>query len=230
MHTRSLAVSVAALAVVAVLASLVVVLTRTMHTGGSKALVGSGHASTSARHVGSFSGVELEGTADMRVVVGSQTAVTVRGDDNIVKIVDTAVRGATLVISEQNRSFTTKVPLTVTVATPALNTSTLAGTGTMRIEGIRSSGFTASFGGTGKLELSGRTDHLVLTLSGTGAADAAGLTARSVNVVVAGTGTAHVKATRELDATIAGTGTIVYGGGASIVRTHVSGTGSIVKS
>jgi Putative auto-transporter adhesin, head GIN domain len=226
MQTRSLVISLAALAA----ACSAVVVLRPFHNSTAKPLVGSGHMITSPRTVGAFSGIELQGAADLRVVVGGRTAVRVRGDDNIVKIVDTAVRNGTLVISEHNRSFTTQVPLTVTVATPTLDTATLAGAGTMQIDRIRSAQFTATFGGVGQLDLSGSTRTLVLTLSGAGSADAAKLEAQSVTVVVAGTGTARVRATRTLDATVSGTGTIVYGGGAPIVRTHISGTGSIHKS
>lgn len=226
MQTRSLVISLAALA--AACGALVVVLRPSHHS--PKALIGSGHAITSSRTLGSFSGVRLEGAADLHVVVGRQPAVTVRGDDNIVKIVDTTVRGATLVISEHSKSFTTEVPLTVTVATLALDTSTLAGAGTMRVDRIRSTKFTATLAGTGNLELSGRTQRLELTLAGTGAADAAALTAQAVKVIVAGTGAAHVTATRTLDASVDGTGTIFYSGGARAVRSHVSGTGSIIKS
>jgi Putative auto-transporter adhesin, head GIN domain len=100
----------------------------------------------------------------------------------------------------------------------------------MRIERIQSAQFTATFGGAGLLELSGRTQRLVLILSGGGTADAAALTAQSVKAVVARTGTAHVTATRALEATVAGTGTIVCAGAPRTVRTHVSGTGSIAKS
>lgn len=227
MQTRSLAISLAA--VVAACGALVVVL-RPFHDASSQRLVGSGHVVASSRTVGTFSGIKLEGAADVRVVVGRRTAVTVRGDDNIVKIVDTTVRSGTLVISEHNRSFTTEVPLTVTVAAPALDTSTFEGAGTMQIERIRSARFTATFGGAGQLELSGNTRHLALTLSGAGSADAARLESQFVTVVVAGTGSARVTATRTLDATVSGTGSIVYGGGAPIVRTHVSGTGSITES
>ena len=227
MQTRSLVISLAALA--AACGSLVVVW-RPFHHDSSKTLVGSGHAVVSARSVASFSGIKLEGVANVRVVVGRRTAVTVRGDDNIVKIVDTSVSGGTLIITEHNRSFTSKVPLTVTVATPALDTSTLAGAGAMRVDRIQSTSFTATLAGIGSLELSGRTQRLALTVGGTGTADAAALTADAVQVLVAGTGAAHVRATRSLDATIDGTGTIFYSGGARVVRTHVSGTGSIVKS
>lgn len=227
MQTRSLVISLAALA--AACGALVVVL-RPSHTDNSKQLVGSGHVITSPRTVGAFTGIELQGAAELHVIVGGRTSVSVRGDDNIVKIVDTAVRSGTLFISEHNRSFTTHVPLTITVATPALDAATLAGAGTMQIERIRAARFTAIFGGAGQLELSGRTRNLVLTLSGAGSADAVNLEAQSVTVVVAGTGTARVTATRALDATVSGTGTILYGGGATVVRTHISGTGSIGKS
>jgi hypothetical protein len=226
MQTRSLVISLAALAA----ACSAVVVLRPFHSDTAKTLVGSGHVITSPRTVAAFSGIELQGAADLRLVVGGRTTVSVRGDDNIVRIVDTAVRNGTLVISEHNRSFTTQVSPTVIVATPTLDTATLAGAGTMQIDRIRSAQFTVTFGGAGQLELSGSTRNLVLTLSGAGSADAAKLEAQSVTVVVAGTGTARVRATRTLDATVSGTGTILYGGGAPIVRTHISGTGSIGKS
>jgi hypothetical protein len=154
----------------------------------------------SVRAVGSFSGIKVEGAADLRVTVGKRTAVTVRGDDNIVKVVETTVSDGSL------------------------------GAGTMRIERIRSARLRRP--SAERDSSSSAAPHISSSSRSTvtGSADASGLTARSVIVVVSGTGAARVTATHTLDATVSGTGTVVYGGGARIVRTHISGSGSVVPS
>jgi hypothetical protein len=67
------------------------------------------------------------------------------------------------------------------------------------------------------------------SLSGTGELQLGGLTARDVAVDVSGAGTVEVRATRSLDGSVTGTGTISYSGDPRTVTRSVTGTGAIVS-
>lgn len=205
MESRKLVIVLTLL--VFVLASTVVVLAAERHRGGSSTRVGSGHAVSVTRVTGPFAGVDVRATAAVAVRTGAKTTVVVHGDDNIVPLIRTEIVGGTLVISDHG-SYRTNAPLTVTVTTPTLTN--------------------AALDGTGRLDLAGTASALDLRLAGTGLLDARNLTSQTVRALVAGTGTIRVTVRRLLDATVSGTGSIVYYGHPARVQTHVSGTGAVV--
>lgn len=206
MEGRRLVVTLSFL-VFALSSTLVAVVATEHRGGGSTTRVGSGHAVSVGRMTGVFRGVELRGTAAVAVHVGPKTSVVVRGDDNIVPLLETQVANGVLTISDHG-SFRTSTPLTVTVTTPDLTS--------------------ASLDGTGRVDLVGTASSLALRLAGTGTLNASQLPAQTVRAELAGTGTVHVRAARSLDAQITGTGSIIYHGRPAHLRSHVSGTGSVV--
>lgn len=219
--------TVAALAALAAACGSLVVLLRPSHQ--SHVRVGSGRPVATARALPRFSRVELQGVGSVHIIVGRRTAVTVRGDDNIVPLVRTTVDNGTLVIAEHG-SFSTKTPLTVAVSTPRLTGATLAGAGTMRVDGIGAPVFSAALDGFGRLDLAGRATRLDLQIAGSGDAQAGRLVTKDVRVVLSGSGTSRVVATRRLDAVLSGTGSILYGGNPADVHTRVSGMGTIAAA
>lgn len=218
---------------VVVLASLVVVLAATVAAlaidrhGKSSTRVGSGHAVSVVHTTAPFHAVEITGAANAVVRVGGKTTVVVHGDDNIVPLIRTEVSDGTLVIS-QHGSYTTELPLTVTVRTPALTGVRLAGAGVVAASGVGARRFDASLDGAGRFDLQGRTEVLGLHLGGAGVLDAEKLVAQSVRADVSGTGTVHTTARRMLDARVSGTGSVIYHGHPQTLRTHVSGTGTVL--
>lgn len=168
--------------------------------------VGSGIASAEARDVPAFTAVELKATNDVAIHVGGTRRVLVRGDDNLLPLVTTRVEHGVLVIGASH-GFTTRRPMRVDVTVPSLETVTLAGSGIVAADG--------------------RVSRLSATLSGTGQLQLASLVARDVVTVLAGTGRVDVTATHSLDAIVAGSGAIFYGGDPSRVTKDVSGRGTI---
>ena len=92
--------------------------------------------------------------------------------------------------------------------------------------GVTGPEFTADLSGTGTLVVSGSVDRLTATQSGFGTLELGGLAARDVIARLEGTGDVNVRATSTLDATLTGTGSIVYSGSPS-VTTHDPGVGSV---
>lgn len=190
---------------------------------------GSGHAVTEHRDVPSFTAVDLTGTNTVIVHAGRRQSVAVTADDNLVDRVTTTVRDGRLVIGDRG-SFTTKATMIVVVSVPSLTGVAVraGGTGTVMVDGVAASGFVADLSGDGTLTVSGAADRVRASLSGpaSGTLDVGGLVARQVVARLDGTGTVKVHATATLDATLRGTGTILYRG-SPVVTSHDTGEGTI---
>jgi len=97
--------------------SAVVVLMATGCTG----VVGSGDPISEVRDVSDFARLTVEDGIDVDITVGKATSVVVRGDDNIVRLVETNVSGDELQIrTEDHTTFISREPLRVTVTVPVL--------------------------------------------------------------------------------------------------------------
>jgi hypothetical protein len=188
---------------------------------------GSGVSVTDVRELAPFTSVELAGANTVVIHVGGPQSVAVTGDDNLVDRVTTVVEDDRLVI-DNTGSFTTDAPMRVTVWAPALDAVELSGAGTVTLDGIAGSGFTAELNGDGTVVVSGTVTRATLALAGAGTLDSHKLVATDAVAHLQGTGTIRVHATSTLDATLSGTGTILYQGGAA-VTIHNTGTGTVVE-
>jgi hypothetical protein len=193
----------------------------------STATRGSGVSATQTRTVPPFAGIDLTGLSTVNVRVGGQQAVVVHADDNLIQRVTTEVRDGRLVIAEHG-SFSTRSPLRVDVTVPSLGSAALSGSGHVNVAGVRSDQFTASETGSGVLTISGAVEQLTASLSGSGSVLLGALTARDVTATLAGSGRLEVHANRILDASIPGSGQIVYGGHPTALNRDVSGSGAIL--
>ena len=136
-------------------------------TTSSTGLTGSGVAATQTRTLPAFTAVDLAGANNVTVHVGGTQAVTVHGDDNLVKYVTTTVQDGTLAIG-QSRSFSTKSPMSVEITVPALDAVTLSGAGVLYVDGVTADHFSVRAPGSGVLSVTGTTTTLDATLSGSG--------------------------------------------------------------
>jgi hypothetical protein len=189
-------------------------------------LTGSGTSVSETRVLPPFNAIDLAGSNTVTVHVGGTQEVVVRGDENVVPHVTTEVHEGTLVIGA-DRSFQTTEPLTVEVTVPGLVDARLAGSGQVTVEGVDADVFGATLPGSGVLRVSGSTDRLDAELAGSGRLLLGDLTARDVNAVVSGSGDVRVRATETLDASITGSGRIVYAGDPAAVSTSVTGSGQV---
>jgi hypothetical protein len=191
-------------------------------------LQGSGVAATQARDVPTFAAVDLAGANNVTVHVGGKQTVVVHADDNLIKLVTTDVQDRELVIANTG-SFTTKSAMRVDVTVPTLVAATLSGAGILKVDAVEAEQFTAGLPGSGVLRVSGTVGSLEATLAGSGDLQLQKLISRDATVVVAGSGKLQVHAAGTLDAVVAGSGAIFYGGNPSKVTQSVTGSGAIVK-
>jgi len=191
---------------------------------------GSGVVATQTRNLPAFESVELAGGNNVVIHVGAPQSVVVRADDNLLNRVTTDVRSGTLVIGNTPGSLTSKSPMSVAVTVPTLSALTLAGGGNIVVDGIKTESFTVILSGSGNLSGNGTAGSLDVTLSGSGNAWFTQLSADNVHAVLSGSGNVYVTATKSLDASVPGSGTIIYAGYPQHVTKSVTGSGAITGS
>jgi hypothetical protein len=198
--------------------------------GGSSSSTteGSGVPATQARDVPAFHSVELAGSSNVVIRVGEPQSVVVRADDNLLKRVTTEVRSGTLVIANTPGSFTTKSPMSVEVEAPTLEAVTLSGSGNIVVDGVAAKSLKVSVPGSGTLTGSGTATRLDVSVSGSGSLQLTRLVASDARAVVSGSGSIFVTATASLDASVSGSGSILYAGNPEKVTKSVTGAGAIV--
>jgi putative autotransporter adhesin-like protein len=196
-------------------------------TSPSNTAQGSGVQVTESRTVTPFRSVDLAGSNSVFIRVGEEQLVQVYGDDNLIDRVTTDVEAASLVIGSKG-SYSTNSPMRVEVSVPSLRDVTLSGSGNVLVSGVDGRRFTVTISGSGAVSVSGTTDQLDATVSGSGQAMLGGLEARAVHAVVSGSGEIVVTATASLDASVPGSGAILYGGDPDDVTKSVTGSGEII--
>jgi hypothetical protein len=198
------------------------------HSSSTIGLHGSGIAATQSRTVPSFTAVDLAGATNVIVHIGGKQAVVVEADDNLINLVTTGVHDGTLVLGTKG-SFTTERPMTVDVTISTLDAVVLSGSGVVTVEGVGAEQLTVRVPGSGLLNISGTAERLDVSLAGSGDVQLQDLIARDVAATLSGSGRLQVHATSSLEASVSGTGVIVYSGNPSNVTQDVTGTGAITK-
>ena len=187
---------------------------------------GSGKSATEHRTVSKFSSIDAKGSFDVDVQVGPATSVTITGDDNLLKFVETKVDGDTLVLST-TKNFSTKTEMKVKVTVPSLNEFDLHGAGDVKVTGLKQEKVGLHLYGAGDLSAEGTVRDLQVDLYGAGDIDLFGLKAENATATLKGAGDMNVYATNKLDVKVMGAGDISYKGHPKSVVKSSSGVGEI---
>jgi hypothetical protein len=193
----------------------------------SSATEGSGVPTTQARDVAAFNSVELAGSNNVVIRVGEKQSVLVKADDNLIDRVTTEVQSGKLIVANTPGSFTTNSPMSVEVTVPTLNALTLSGSGNILVDGIKAESLKVDLPGSGTLTGNGTATRLDVTVSGTGVVQFTQLVAEDVQAAVSGSGSVFITATKSLDASVSGSGAILYAGNPQDVTKNVTGSGAI---
>lgn len=249
---RSLAILAAA---AATSAALVALPARSIEIqwGDAQVTTGSGRVATQARAVSGYQAVASRGPIDLVVRQDGREGAEVRGDDNLLPLVETVVetRGGvpTLVVGmRKGHGVTTRNDLVVTVHASRLSAVSTSGSGDVRIEGLQAPSFALSISGSSGVDLGTvRTDELSVAVSGSGDVRGAGRSARlnvsisgsgdvrlpqlqtdEATVKIAGSGDADLAVARQLTVSIAGSGDVRYQGDPK-VTSRIAGSGEVAK-
>ena len=189
---------------------------------------GSGNIINDSRELTDFHTVEIVGSMDAVIVSGESFSCNVKGDDNLVPLVKTAVTNNTLEISTKG-SYSTKSPLIVYLTMPALDEARIIGSGDMTISDVTKDKVVLTISGSGDITATGSVEVLEAVVSGSGDLSLQNLQADHVNVTINGSGDAEVWANQSISAQINGSGDITYTGSPAKVDTQVNGSGDITK-
>jgi Putative auto-transporter adhesin, head GIN domain len=190
-------------------------------------ITGSGVAATEARPLPNFSDVSLAVGANVSIRSADKAVAVVRTDDNLVDRITTRVRDGMLIVGSVGH-FTTRTPLTVAIGVPQLTGLTISHGGSVRLHNINGRHLAVTLSGLGgAVRASGAVDRLDVALRTFGNAELKALTAGDVRAVLSGSGQIVVTATHKLDASLSGSGAIVYYGNPPQMHKTVLGSGSV---
>lgn len=211
---------------------------------------GSGVLVTEKRPVSGFQRLELSGIGTLVIEVGSEEALVIEAEDNLLEYIETTVQGNTLEIGIRERtnlqpSKPIRYNLTVksldsisvsglgSVEAPALEATIfsvdLSGGGDVNLEGLQAEQLEATISGLGSLTIaSGQVTEQTIEISGSGDYNGRNLESRTADVIISGLGSATVWASQDLRVEISGAGSVRYAGDPS-VSSEISGLGSLEK-
>jgi hypothetical protein len=189
---------------------------------------GSGVPASQRRDVAPFSAVALAGADTVLIHVGGAQSVVVRGDGDLLDRVTTRVHDGRLAIGTKG-SFSSRSRMSVELTVPSLRSLALDGNGVIVVGGIDTPSLTVTLAGSGVIRAGGKATRLDVTLSGVGDAQLGELVAADAYAVLNGSGRITLTATKSLNASVPGSGSIVYGGSPSAVTKSVTGRGTITS-
>ncbi len=192
------------------------------------AVKGSGVSMTEERELAAFTGLDLSGAYDVTITCGAAQRFTITGEDNILPLIVTEVKGDTLHVKPSEK-ISTKITIEIVIGCEMLNAIHAAGAVNLGIAEVDVDRFDIDLAGTASLGATGRAREVDLTVAGTADVDTNGLSAETVSVTINGAGHARVHASKSLNAVINGTGNITYSGNPENVSQNVSGLGVIIK-
>jgi hypothetical protein len=187
---------------------------------------GSGIVKTEKRSIAPFSALDIGCHGSFQVRFQEQTNLEITGDDNILPLITTEVKGGTLYV-RSSKEYDPKDKLEIIVSTPDLNKFAFAGAGEAKLSNIKNERMEIAMRGAGSLSASGETKEADITLSGAGSVDAKDLHAVNAKVNSTGVGSVEIYATEKLDASASGIGEINYYGSPKIVNKQAGGLGEI---
>ncbi|MDR7332618.1 head GIN domain-containing protein [Roseateles asaccharophilus] len=210
-------------------------------------ITGNGDIATEARNTGSFDGVSLSGGFNVVIRQGSGNKVEIKADRNVLPYIETELDGRTLRIQpKKGFNISTSTSPSFSIEMPALRAVAVAGSGTIKVEAMKTGGVEAAIAGSGDIRfanldaerlamkvsgsgdlvVAGRAASASVSIAGSGDVKAAEFAAEEVKVSIAGSGDAQVQATKALKVSIAGSGDVKYVGSPEISST-VAGSGKV---
>ncbi|MFA7228569.1 MAG: head GIN domain-containing protein [Melioribacteraceae bacterium] len=189
---------------------------------------GNGRIKSESRKVSEFSKIEAGGAFTIHVKVGPAASVKVSAEENLMGIIRTRVRGNSLII-DTRKNISPRKEIIINITTPSLDNLEVSGANNVDVENISCDEFSMELSGAGSVNLNGVVDRLLADLSGAGSINARELKAKDVRISVSGAASADVFASKYLDASVSGVGSIEYYGNPEKTKTDVSGVGSISR-
>ena len=206
---------------------------------------------TEKRNVGTYEGIHVAGSYEVKLVSGSEGTIELKGDPDDLDKIETEVRKGTLLIKQQEKSWFgnwDSGTVYITIPVEKINKVILSGSGEIHskvpLEGdhfktiLSGSGeislnleVTAVNGtvtGSGEITLIGKANKVNFTVTGSGDIDAGDIKADTGEAKITGSGDIIMNTSENLNASITGSGDIICKGKPEKQITKVTGSGDII--
>ncbi len=215
----------------------------------SKKVKGNGKVITETRKISSFNKVNVGGSFDVYLIDGTEGKITLEGEENILKYIETEVKKGKLNINfKENTNIKTTKKLIVTVPFENIESVALGGSGNViakkRIKAdeasfalggsgnivasVDANTVKASIGGSGNIRLKGKTDNLKCAIGGSGNVKGYDLKTNSLKASIAGSGDVLATVSNKIKATVVGSGSVYYKGNPSQIDSNSLGSGDVI--
>jgi hypothetical protein len=207
--------------------------------------------SEQSRQVSGFNVIASSGSFEVIVKIDGTESLKLKGDEADLKEIETVVENGKLQIrykrdhnSWWGNEHHNKVVVYVTAK--SLSGATLAGSGSIKIDGaitgdanltVSGSGEVVAslnsgsahlvISGSGSLKLNGTSKESNITISGSGSVNGRELKVDAVTVSIAGSGNVHIDAEKSINAHLVGSGSLYYTGAASERDIRTVGSGRV---
>ncbi|UKJ08658.1 head GIN domain-containing protein [Solitalea lacus] len=200
-----------------------------------------------------FNSIALGGPFNVVVKMGNEESVRVEATSEDVKDIIVEVKDHTLRLKLKNSYQTWKKnyqKINIFVTAKQLKNITVGGSGSLKVENeiksddieltvsgsgsiqisVNTSSIESTVSGSGSIQIAGTSDQSDITVSGSGTFKGQQLKTSKASVVISGSGSASIHTDEELNATISGSGSVIYSGSPTNVNTHTSGSGKVRKA
>jgi hypothetical protein len=188
---------------------------------------GSGKRETQKREVAPFTSISTEGAFNIEVVCQKDASVEVEGDDNVLPLVSTEVRGNVLRISN-TKSYSVREPVTFRISVPNLESILADGAGKVQITNVNNDKLQISSNGAVAINAAGTTKMIGVDTNGASKIDTHNL--RSAHAIVDSKGASKIDlgVCDKIDVNVSGVSHVTYRGD-PVVNKTIHGPGKVEK-
>jgi hypothetical protein len=210
---------------------------------------GTGAVVTENRTVTTFTGIDLQCSANIYFTQGDEQSVKVEAEDNIVAHITTEVVNDELIVKSDLKNWKSGKQVNVYVTVKELCLLELSGSGnmigkshincdnmTINVGGsgnvkadVRSLTMRIKLAGSGNLEVGGTATATDIRIAGSGNVNAKMLQTMTSDVLISGSGQSTINASDQLSVSISGSGNVRYMGEPQKLSTSITGSGSVSK-
>jgi len=214
-----------------------------------KTIKGNGNLGSETRKTANYDVINLLGSTTIEIIDGIEGDLTLTGDSNLLEYIETTVHNNELTVKlKSNHNYNTKKGLKVSVPVQDISKIQLTGSGEIKgkkvltdtnleiyLKGsgdillhVNNKSVVANLIGSGDLEVNGTTKNLQANVKGSGDISTKELKAEVGNLHINGSGDIKAHITKQVNASVTGSGDIeVYGKPNTVIK-NVSGSGSII--
>jgi hypothetical protein len=207
-----------------------------------------GQTTKETRSLPAFEGISLSISADVFLQQGNQQSVEIEADKSSLEVIETEMRGNTLVIKTLNNTWRNLGEVRVYITVPVINHISVSGSGkincetpvtaneldinvsgsgSVNISKLESPDISTVITGSGDVFLAGDNNaesRLKTTITGSGSFKSEDLKVATAHINITGSGSARVNVIKDLETNITGSGSVFYKGN-PIINATATGSG-----